>query len=310
MTRALVIAEPGGQRMLPCHRQLLGAIASLRAHISLECDLLSLDDAELHKELLALQGVDRVLVPELLPNTLAETLAPWIADVAQGYDYLFFAASSFGKDLMPRVAALLDIQPISDLVAVEAANCFVRPVYAGSALARISTSQARICLSVRCSAFPMVEFAEGRADLLLIPGPIAQAASRLVGEQKATCTRPELTTARVVVSGGRGLQTRENFELIYRLADKLGAAVGASRAAVDAGIVANDLQVGQTGKVVAPGLYIAAAISGAVQHLAGMSASGVIVAINKDPEAPIFEVADYGLVGDVFDVLPALIEQL
>lgn len=311
MTRALVIIEPGGQRLLPNHRQLMGAIASLREHVSFGCDLLLLDSEAVQDQLITLQGVDRILVPEQLPDTLAETLAPWIAALGEGYDYLLFAASSFGKDLMPRVAALLDVQPISDVVAIEAASCFIRPIYAGSALAKVSTSQARICLSVRSSAFPMAkDTGEGHADLFVVPGPVAQEASRRVGEQKNLSTRPELTSARVVVSGGRGLQTREHFELIYRLADKLGAAVGASRAAVDAGMVANDLQVGQTGKVVAPDLYIAAGISGAVQHLAGMNGSGTIVAINKDPSAPIFEVADYGLVGDVFDVLPALIDRL
>jgi len=204
----------------------------------------------------------------------------------------------------------MDVQPVTDVVAIESANEFKRPVYAGSALAHLRTEQSINLLSVRASAFGEVALGESSAEVIAITPPPSQTISRFISQQQVQSERPELTSARVVVSGGRGMQAGENFQLLYQLADKLGAAVGASRAAVDAGFVPNDMQVGQTGKVVAPELYIAVGLSGAVQHLAGMRDSKVVVAINKDADAPIFQAADYGLVADLFEAVPELIELL
>lgn len=309
--RLVVIAEPVDDGLGVANQQLMGAVTSLRQHVALECDLLLCTHNPRQRDAaLRSPGINRVICPDSVPDTLAETLAPWLAKQVAAYDYVLMASSTFGKNLLPRLAALLDIQPISDVVAIEGAARFKRPVYAGSAIATVTTRQPRQLLAIRTSAFMAIAEGDSGARLVGVAGPGQQGLSRLVSEEVVTQTRPELTSARVVVSGGRGLQTRENFDLVYRLADKLGAAVGASRAAVDAGFVANDMQVGQTGKVVAPELYIAVGISGAVQHLAGMGESKVVVAINKDPDAPIFDVADYGLVADLFEALPELIERL
>jgi electron transfer flavoprotein alpha subunit len=243
-------------------------------------------------------------------HQLPEALAPWLADLARDYDYLVLGATTFGKNLLPRVAALMDIQPVTDVVAIESANVFKRPIYAGSALASMATDQPINLLGIRASAFAAVVPGDIAAPITAIAPPKAQTLSRFVSQFQVQAERPELTAARVVVSGGRGVQSGENFQLLYQLADKLGAAVGASRAAVDAGFVANDMQVGQTGKMVAPELYIAVGLSGAVQHIAGMHESKIVVAINKDPDAPIFQVADYGLVADLFTAVPELIELL
>lgn len=311
IARVLVIIEPAAQGFGAANARVLGAVAALRAHLPLECDLVLCGASQSHIEsALTIDGIARVICPDFLPDSQAETLVPWLAALAPGYDYLFIAANSFGKNLLPRLAALLDNQPITDVIAIDGPDCFQRPVYAGSAIARVKTRQPQKLLGIRTSAFDAVAAGTVLAQKMVIPGPAHQGLSRLISEEVVALERPELGAAKVVVSGGRGLQNRENFDLLYRLADKLGAAVGASRAAVDAGFVANDLQVGQTGKVVAPELYIAVGISGAVQHLAGMSESRVVVAINKDPDAPIFEVADYGLVADLFEALPELIERL
>lgn len=314
-SKVLVVLEPADGGLGVVNQQVLGAVTALRQHLALECDLVLCDTSAAQQQAaLLVTQVKRVIYPEAMPDTLAETLAPWLAKLADAYDYVFIASSSFGKNLLPRLAAFLDTQPISDVIAFDSATRFKRPVYAGSAIASITTVQAKKLLTIRTSAFPAESLASSiatsTAQLVSIAGPEKQYLSRVISEEKVVLERPELASARVVVSGGRGLQTRDNFGLVYRLADKLGAAVGASRAAVDAGFVANDMQVGQTGKVVAPELYIAVGISGAVQHLAGMSESRIVVAINNDPDAPIFQVADYGLVGDLFDVLPELIERL
>jgi electron transfer flavoprotein alpha subunit len=243
-------------------------------------------------------------------HLLAEATAPLIAALATGHSHVLFAATTTGKNLAPRVAALLDVAQISDVTQIVAADTFVRPIYAGNAMATVQSKDAVKVLTVRGTAFPAAAAAGGNAPVERIAAVAAPALSTFVGHELTKSERPELTGARVVVSGGRGLGSGENFALIETVADKLGAAVGASRAAVDAGYRSNDYQVGQTGKVVAPELYLAVGISGAIQHLAGMKDSKVIVAINKDEEAPIFQVADYGLVADLFKALPELAAEL
>ncbi|MCP1674678.1 electron transfer flavoprotein alpha subunit [Natronocella acetinitrilica] len=257
-------------------------------------------------------GVARVRVADAphLDHWLAENLAPVIVGLSDDYQHLLAPASTFGKNLMPRVAALLDVQQISDITVVESADTFVRPIYAGNALATVQSTDSIKVITVRPTAFDKAA-AEGGSGAVEPVDPGADSGrSRFVDQQLTESSRPELTAAGVVVSGGRGLGSGENFRLLEELADTLGAAIGASRAAVDAGYVPNDYQVGQTGKVVAPDLYIAIGISGAIQHLAGMEGSKVIVAINKDEDAPIFEVADYGLVGDLFELVPELTQKL
>lgn len=241
---------------------------------------------------------------------LAEPLAALVVKLAPGYDAIVAPATANGKNALPRVAALLDVMQISDVVAVEAPDTFVRPIYAGNAMQTVKSRDAKKVLTVRGAAFRAAE-AGGAAAVEKIAAAEKSDLSHFVGEEIAKSDRPELTAAKIIISGGRALGSHENFEkLIYPLADKLGAAVGASRAAVDAGYMPNDAQVGQTGKIVAPQLYVAIGISGAIQHLAGMKDSKVIVAINKDEEAPIFQIADYGLVGDLFKILPELKDAL
>lgn len=257
-------------------------------------------------------GVSKVLVADdvAYAHQLPENLAPLIAEQGKGYSHVLAAATTTGKNLLPRVAALLDTDQISEIIAVESPDTFKRPIYAGNAIATVQSSAEIKVITVRGTGFDAAAAEGGSAALENIAAGADAGISSFVGEELAQSDRPDLTAARVVISGGRGLGSGENFDLLYKLADKLGAAVGASRAAVDAGYVPNDLQVGQTGKIVAPDLYIAVGISGAIQHLAGMSESKVIVAINKDEDAPIFQVADYGLVADLFDVIPQLQEAL
>ena len=255
------------------------------------------------------EGVARVLLADApaYAHQLPENLAPLIVELARDYGHVLAAATTNGKNVLPRVAALLDVDQISEIVKVVSADTFQRPIYAGNAIATVQSSAAVKVITVRTTGFDAVAAEGGSAAIEAIGGGSDAGLSRFVGEELAKSERPELGAAKIVVSGGRGLQSGENFQLLYKLADKLGAAVGASRAAVDAGFVPNDLQVGQTGKIVAPQLYIAVGISGAIQHLAGMKDSKVIVAINKDPEAPIFQVADYGLVADLFEAVPQLV---
>ena len=259
-----------------------------------------------------LPGVTKVLKADApsYEHALAEPLAALLVSLAPAYSHLLSASTATGKNVMPRVAALLDVQPISDIAGVEDADTFIRPIYAGNALATVRSSDAKKVITVRAASFDPVAAEGGSASVEDITAAEPGGTSRFVSAELSKSERPELTAARVVISGGRGMQNGENFHLIEPIADKLGAAVGASRAAVDAGFVPNDYQVGQTGKIVAPELYVAIGISGAIQHLAGMKDSKVIVAINKDEEAPIFQVADYGLVADLFTALPELQAEL
>jgi electron transfer flavoprotein alpha subunit len=257
-------------------------------------------------------GVAKVLHADAahLAEALAENVAALLATLAKGYGHVLAPATSTGKDVMPRAAALLDVQQISEIVAVESADTFVRPIYAGNALATVKSADAIKVITVRTTGFDAVAATGGSAPVEAVAAPADTGLSSFVGREVQKSERPELTSARIVVSGGRGMGSGENFKLLEPLADKLNAAMGASRAAVDAGFVPNDWQVGQTGKIVAPELYVAIGISGAIQHLAGMKDSRVIVAINKDEEAPIFQVADYGIVGDLFKLVPELVEEL
>jgi electron transfer flavoprotein alpha subunit len=259
-----------------------------------------------------LPGVTAVLKAdaEAYAHDMAEPLASLLVSLAPGYSHLLSASTATGKNVMPRVAALLDVQPISDIADVVDADTFVRPIYAGNALATVTSSDTKKVLTVRAASFDPVAVEGGSAAIQDAPAASVSERSKFVSAELSKSERPELTAARVVISGGRGMQNGENFHLIDPIADKLGAAVGASRAAVDAGFVPNDYQVGQTGKIVAPDLYMAIGISGAIQHLAGMKDSKVIVAINKDEDAPIFQVADYGLVADLFVALPELKAEL
>ena len=257
-------------------------------------------------------GIAKVLVADdkSLENGLAENLAPLMQSLSGGYSHMMAAATTTGKNVMPRLAALLDVMQISDIIKIDDANTFQRPIYAGNALSTVSSNEAIKVITVRGTAFEAVAAEGGNATVESVAGASDSGLSAYIKSELSSSERPELTSASIVISGGRGMQDGANFAMLEKIADKLGAAVGASRAAVDAGFVPNDYQVGQTGKVVAPDLYVAVGISGAIQHLAGMKDSKVIVAINKDEEAPIFQVSDYGLVADLFDAVPALEKEL
>src|SRR5271157_62087 len=303
---ALVLAEHDGHKLKPA---TLGAVAAaLRLGRPVDLLVAGHEARAVAEAAAAVAGVENVLLADdpLYAHPLAETVAPLLTGLAQNYDAILAAATTFGKNVLPRVAATLDVQQISEITAVVSADTFVRPIYAGNALATVQSKDVREIITVRATAFEPAVAAGGTAAITPVTAAPAAADAAFVRQELALSERPELTAARVVISGGRGMQNAANFKLLEPIAEKLGAAIGASRAAVDAGFVSNDLQVGQTGKIVAPELYIAVGISGAIQHLAGMSESKVIVAINKAEEAPIFLVADYGLVADLFQALPEL----
>ena len=260
----------------------------------------------------SVEGVEKVLMADdaAYANQLAESTANLIKSVAGDYSHILAPATTFGKNVLPRLSALLDVQQISEITEVVSEDTFKRPIYAGSCIATVKSNDATKVITVRATAFDPVSDSGGSAAIEAVTPEGISDLTSFVGEEIAKSDRPELTAASIVISGGRGMQSGDNFHLLETIADKLGAAVGASRAAVDAGFVPNDYQVGQTGKIVAPDLYIAVGISGAIQHLAGMKDSKVIVAINKDEDAPIFQVADYGLVADLFDALPELSDKL
>jgi electron transfer flavoprotein alpha subunit len=297
----LVLVESEHGAVKQPSRSALAAAAKLPGPV----DALVIGTAADAQAAARLPGLARVLHAPI-EHPLAEPLAALLVSLAPGYDHVLAASTAVGKNVLPRLAALLDVQPISDVSAVEDADTFVRPIYAGNALAKVRSSDSKKVITVRAASFDPVAAEGGAATVEAVAAPDFAAQSVYVGAELSKSERPELSAARVVISGGRGMAKQENFALLDPIADRLGAAVGASRAAVDAGYAPNDYQVGQTGKVVAPELYVAVGISGAIQHLAGMKDSKVIVAINKDEDAPIFAVADYGLVGDLFAVLPEL----
>jgi electron transfer flavoprotein alpha subunit len=257
-------------------------------------------------------GVGKVLHADAphLATQGAENLAALVVSLAAPYSHILLPATGFGKNVAPRIAAMLDVAQISDIVSVQSPDTFVRPIYAGNAFATVQSKDAKKVITVRTTGFDAVAASGGNAAAESVAVPADVGLTQVLGQELTKSDRPELTSARIVISGGRGMQNGENFKMLEALADKMHAAIGASRAAVDAGYVPNDYQVGQTGKIVAPDLYIAVGISGAIQHLAGMKDSKVIVAINKDAEAPIFQIADYGLVGDLFEIVPALTAEL
>ena len=305
----LVIADHHNSDLTPVTANVVAAAKAIGGDIHL---LVAGADRQAAAEAGAkLEGVSKVLVADnaVYANQLAENTAALVATLGKNYTHILTGATGNGKNFMPRIAALLDVEQISEIISVESADTFKRPIYAGNAIATVQSEDAIKVITVRGTSFDAVA-ATGSASIEAISEVTDAGLSSFVSEELAASDRPELTAAKVVVSGGRGVGSAEKFDIIYKLADKLGGAVGATRAAVDAGYVPNDLQVGQTGKIVAPELYIAAGISGAIQHLAGMKDSKVIVAINKDEEAPIFQVADYGLVADLFDAVPALEQQL
>jgi electron transfer flavoprotein alpha subunit len=302
----LVLAEHDNAALRPATLNSVTAAAEIGGEVHLL--VAGADCASAAAEAAKIAGVAKVLHADaaIYEYDLAENLAPLIVKLAEGYSHVLAAATTYGKNVVPRAAALLDVQQISEISEVESADTFVRPIYAGNAMATVQSSDRIKLLTVRATAFEPAAAEGGSAAVETIEATADAGLSSFAGQELTKSERPELTTAGIVISGGRGMQSGENFAMLERVADKLGAAVGASRAAVDAGFVPNDYQVGQTGKVVAPDLYIAVGISGAIQHLAGMKDSKVIVAINKDEEAPIFQVADYGLVADLFNAVPEL----
>ena len=312
----LVLAEHIGEQLSPSTQSAIEAASQLSKHTQdapIHLLLIGEINDSLVQTCVGYRSLDKVIVVSdpRLKVPLSERLAPMIAALATPYSHILMASSSLGKDLMPSIAALLDVGQLSDVISIEASNTVVRPIYAGNALAKVQSNDSTLVMTIRESAFDKALFdSTYSADVEAIDLDVPSINTEFLDQVVTATERPDLTAAKVVVSGGRGVGSKENFALVEQLADKLGAAIGASRAAVDAGYVSNDLQVGQTGKIVAPDLYIAVGISGAIQHIAGMKESKVIVAINSDPDAPIFEVADYGLVGDLFEILPELNQEL
>lgn len=310
--KILLIAEHNNQTLKSSVYHTLTAAKELNATV-IDVIVMGKDCRKVVEEVAQLSGVTNVLAADHADyeHQLAENCAQLIADKAGGYDYVLAGATTFGKNLLPRAAALLDTAMISDVMQIVSADTFVRPIYAGNILVTVQSSDDLKIMTIRSTAFAAGdEKANMPATIKNIAEIIPNTRSHFEKQTLTESKRPELTAARIIVSGGRGLKSAENFKLLEKIADHLGAAIGASRAAVDAGFAPNDYQVGQTGKVVAPDLYIAIGISGAIQHLAGMKDSKVIVAINNDPDAPIFQIADYGLVGDLFKILPELQSEL
>lgn len=314
----LILAEHDNEALKPATLSTVSA-AGLLGDADLHILVAGKDCRGAAEEAAGISGVTKVLLSDsdACEHSLAENIAPLIvglvAGMTSGYGHILAPASTYGKNILPRAAALLDVAQISDIVAIESPDTFIRPIYAGNALATVRSNDAVKVVTVRPASFDAAAVTAaggGEAEIEDIGAAKDAGRSTFSGQKLSRSERPELTAARVVVAGGRGMGGADNFKLLEALADRLGAAIGASRAAVDAGFVANDYQVGQTGKIVAPDLYIAVGISGAIQHLAGMKDSKVIVAINKDEEAPIFQVADYGLVADLFEALPELAEEL
>ena len=306
----LLIAEHNNKELKPFTLNAVTAASQIDAEV--HALIIGNNSAEAAKALSELPLVKKVLTVEAphYENFVAENFAPVVIKIAENYSHVVCSANTFGKNLMPRIAANLDTSQISDITKVISADTFLRPIYAGNAFATVKSNDPKKCVTIRPTSFDPCESSGGSASIEKVDPSEEFASTKFVKREEIKSDRPELGTARVVVSGGRGMQNGDNFKLITAIADKLNAAIGASRAAVDAGYISNDHQVGQTGKVVVPDLYIAVGISGAIQHLAGMKESKIIVAINKDGEAPIFSVADYGLEADLFEALPQFLEEL
>ena len=306
----LLIAEHNNKELKPFTLNAVSAASQIDAEV--HALIIGNNSAEAAKALSELPLVKKVLTVEAphYENFVAENFAPVVVKIAENYSHVVCSANTFGKNLMPRIAANLDTSQISDIIKVISADTFLRPIYAGNAFATVKSNDPKKCVTIRPTSFDPCENSGGSAPIEKVDPSEEFASTKFVKREEIKSDRPELGTARVVVSGGRGMQNGDNFKLITAVADKLNAAIGASRAAVDAGYISNDHQVGQTGKVVVPDLYIAVGISGAIQHLAGMKESKIIVAINKDGEAPIFSVADYGLEADLFEALPQFLEEL
>ena len=306
----LLIAEHSNKELRPFTLNAVTAASQIDS--DLHVLVIGHNCSDVVKKVSEIPEVKKVLHTEAphYENFIAENFTPVIVKVSENYTHIVCSANTFGKNLMPRVAALLDTSQVSDIMKVISADTFLRPIYAGNAFATVKSNDQKKCVTIRPTSFDPCKTSGGSAEVVKIDAGEVSEVSKFIKREETKSDRPELGTARIVISGGRGMQSGDNFKLINAIADKLNAAIGASRAAVDAGYISNDHQVGQTGKVVVPDLYIAVGISGAIQHLAGMKESKVIVAINKDGEAPIFSVADYGLEADLFEVLPQFLEEL
>ncbi|MGJ8663851.1 MAG: electron transfer flavoprotein subunit alpha/FixB family protein [Marinicella sp.] len=310
MSKVLILAEHNGSKINQSTAKVLTAAKQMNAE-NIDVVLFA-SDSGLAAQVATLSGVNQVNFVQCGDNhdQLAASIAPTIADMGKNYSHVFGPSTTFGKDVMPRVAALLEVNQVSDVMEIIDANTFKRPIYAGNAIITVKTNTAQIVATVRTASFPADKSSDGQATVVESTLSTAATHTSFVQLASGNSDRPDLQTASKVISGGRGVGSAENFEIVYNLADKMGAATGASRAAVDAGYVPNDMQVGQTGKIIAPDLYMCFGISGAIQHLTGIKDAGTIVAINKDGDAPIFEVADVGLVGDLFKIIPEMMEKL
>ena len=307
---ALLIAEHNNTEVKPFTLNAITAASQI--DLDLHVLVLGHNSETVAKSISEIPNVKKVIHVdnEIYKNYIAENFTSAVVKHAENYSHIICSANTFGKNLMPRIAALLDISQVSDIIKVISADTFLRPIYAGNAFATVKSNDAKKCITIRPTSFEPTETSGGSAEIVKGDAGETLNHTKFIKKEEIKSDRPELGTARIVISGGRGMQSGENFKLIQDVADKLNAAIGASRAAVDAGYITNDHQVGQTGKVVVPDLYIAVGISGAIQHLAGMKESKIIVAINKDGEAPIFSVADYGLEADLFDALPKFLAEL